>query len=318
MITRPATSSIVESQSITDLLQFLSFDTWFIPDLDNTLMESKIELGSDQWFDKSFEHANKNITDKVEAADRMLTLYHEVQHHLLMQPVEASTVWMIRAFQDIGIPEVPLTARSECLIETTQRQLRQIGIDFSRQKHVIPGRIELNKVGDTTSVYQDGIIFCNGQNKGDCLETFVKKCLALELIKMPTHFVMIDDKRKHVEKVAQAAQRMGVAFHGLRYGFLDQKVKQLDMGKAHTQLSELQEKLPPEAQLAITRLNFPAPAPVVNPTTFFAKQAGERPAKRRRLHFSTAGDLNRPGSAPPEMGDDEVKEESGGMRLGNK
>jgi hypothetical protein len=226
----------------------------------------------------------------------------------LMQPVEASTVIMINALQDIGLTQVPLTARSECLIETTKRQLREIGIDFSRQKHVIPGRIELNQVDGTTSVYQDGIIFCNGQNKGKCLETFVNKCLELELISKPKHFVMIDDKRKHVERVEEAAKRMGVAFHGLRYGFLDEKVKQLDMNKAHTQLSELQEKLPPEAQQAIVRLNFPAAQPVVNPSTFFAKKECERPVKRRRLHFSTAGDLNRSESVPPGRG----------MKFGNK
>src|SRR5437667_9774476 len=112
-------SKLVKSQSIRDILNLTKFNTWVMLDLDNTVVESLFELGSDQWFSKLITYACENESKNTQsaareneskntqsAAEQVIDLYTAVQHHLRMKTVEPIVVTLIKALQDIGVPVI--------------------------------------------------------------------------------------------------------------------------------------------------------------------------------------------------------------------
>src|SRR5579872_3167092 len=245
-------SKIVKSQSIRDVLNLTTFGTWVVLDLDNTVIESLFELGSDQWISKLIAYAcEKKSENTPSAVEQVIELYTAVQHHLRMKAVEPEVAKLIRALQDIGIPVIGLTARGKSLIDTTHRQLEEIDIDFSRNQQGHSPTILLGNQPENTCTFQGGIIFCDGKDKGLCFTAFTKQCSNL-----PTHILMVDDKEKHVSHVGTAATKLGIEFNGIHYGYLDEKVKNLDMKKADSQLLHIKNKLPKPLQDAIDQLKM--------------------------------------------------------------
>ncbi|MCC5792899.1 MAG: DUF2608 domain-containing protein [Legionellaceae bacterium] len=231
--------TIKEILTIKTALKNISYETWLVLDLDNTVMESVLEVGSDQWLTNLVDYAVK-ILDQKEGMRLALLIYGAVQAHVRAKAVELEIVKIIKALQDIGIPVLALTARDIAIKQYTIRQLETIGIDFSRN---------CIKVNDPS--YEEGIIFCNGKNKGQVWQKVIEKCP-----NHPRHIVMLDDKIRHLERMLIVAKTLKINFLGLRYGFLDEKISAFDMRPANHQLAYLKKYLPRDAQDAIANLQL--------------------------------------------------------------
>lgn len=243
---RSNATTISESKNIRDILKLVSFNSWLLLDLDNTVIEAIIELGSDQWFTKLIDHALHIIPNSKEAADLVVDIYTAVQHHINTQVVEKDIVGMIKTLQDIGIPVIGITARDNSLIDTTFRQLGENNINFGRTRDTHETDITLSQ---TQAVYHRGIIFCSGGDKGKCFKEFLEIC-----DEHPEHVVMVDDKAKHLSHVQKLVESLGMRFDGLRYGYLDEKTQIVDMNAAHVQLAHIKHLLPNSIQGQIDRL----------------------------------------------------------------
>ncbi len=216
-------------------------DTWVILDLDNTVMTHRLELGGDAWFSGLFKHLSQQHIDTKTALPWVLSLYNTAQQFVRTTTVEPKVVQTIKAFQDIGIPVIGLTARGYEIRDQTLRQLTDIGIDFSQ--HTI--------VKNDNATYFGGIIFCNGQNKGEKLNEFI-----LQQKHFPRHICMLDDKKSHLEHVMHVLKPLGIHFTGFRYGHLDEHVKQFNMNKANIQLAHLWQWLSSAVKKDIINLNL--------------------------------------------------------------
>lgn len=226
-----------EIKSLHEALKSISFDTWVVLDLDNTVMESMLEVGGDQWFSSIFKHIIGNGYSKEIAID----IYHEVQAYIKMKSVEPEIVKVIRALQDIGIPVIALTARNYDIRHSTIRQLNEIGINFNNSGIVKPEGLAFSK----------GIIFCDGKNKGEALRDFLIKSQI-----RPKHITMLDDKGSYLEQVERILEGSRIRFDGLRYGFLDHKVTGFNVELARVQLAHLKRSLSPRVQGLIDDLNL--------------------------------------------------------------
>lgn len=230
--------NINDAQSMREILKHLSFDSVLLLDLDNTVIESSIELGSDAWFVQLCTHAIREISDKSQAIIMAIHLYHEIQQIVRAQAVEEVSVKIINTLQGIGIPVIAITARDQCLEQATIRQLHDVGIDLDDQGFA-PMALSLTTAEQ--AFYNNGIIYCGGKDKGACFSSF------LETSNMkPRHIVMADDKLKHLEHVRQAVEHLGIPFDGIRYGHLDAKVAEFNFNEAHHQLASVQSKLSDE------------------------------------------------------------------------
>jgi hypothetical protein len=233
--------SFNEALKFSEALKEISYNTWLIVDLDNTVMTSRIDLGGDAWFTSLCEHAASQDTDPAVTMALVFVLYNMVQNFVRTMPVEPEIVLIIKALQNIGVPVFGLTARSYPIRQATVRQLADIGINFS---------INCIAPGDGVS-YEQGIIYCGGQNKGDFLSNFL-----IQYNQSPEHIVMLDDKSKYLGHVGNATESLSIRFSGFHYRCFDERLKQFDMKRANIQLAHLIERLPPEVQDAIKQLNL--------------------------------------------------------------
>ena len=240
-------SVIQENENIRDMLQHITHNSAVVLDLDNTVIEPVQELGSDQWFVTVLNYACKISVDKADAAEAVVDIYHAVQHHTRVQAVEQNVIFIIKALQDIGIPIFALTARGYPILETTLRQLREVGINFSRQWSDGLTYLNIGNVSNS-ACFSQGIIFCNGNEKGKCLNAFFKTADFY-----PQHVVMVDDKEKYLKCVKSIVENYGGDFVGLRYSYLDRKVASLEIEKATEQLTEMYHKLPEHVQVKVEK-----------------------------------------------------------------
>lgn len=220
--------TVAHIPEMREILSSLSYDSVVVWDADNTLFKSRQELGSDQWFGALLGIAKTKHGAQFEF-DLMKTTYNQVQAFTEVVEIERKTIRMIKMLNRIGIPQILLTARNDELFEVTVRQLVSCGINF----------------------YPANMIFCDGKDKGRCLENY----LAMLPRQIP-HIVMIDDKKYNVESVRDAAIRMNSRFNGFVYEFMNAEVQAFDVKHAHFQLSLVMHLLDEKATRFVESLEL--------------------------------------------------------------
>lgn len=241
-------SEIHESKQIKDFLAHLNEGdehSFVVLDLDNTVMESIQELGSDQWFVKLMAYAIE-ISPSKETEALVLAIYNAVQQRTKMKAVEDDVVSIIKKLQNRGTPVLALTARGPEIMQATFNQLDLIGINFYNKRWGQDSfKLKIDDKEDRV-IFNQGILFCSGSNKGICLDAFFKA-----INYHPQNIIMVDDKEKHLESVKKIAKGN---FVGLRYGYLDEKVSQFKKEKAEAQMAEISHLFPDGAKEALERL----------------------------------------------------------------
>ena len=234
-------TTIVESNNIADIYQHITpdehnKDTLVIFDICNTLGAPPTGLASDQWFSALFCQAMNNSSSADEALNKVLAPYCYAQHHCWLEPIEPDTVDTVKTLQQRGITVIALTARGLYLFYRTLEQLHRIDIDFT---HTSPRkRVAYYGVKDQ-SIYSHGIIFAGAFNKGEALTHWLE-----QLQFQPKKIIFVDDKLRNIETVANAMKTVNCPFVGIRYGHLDERVKNFDMQKTEREYQALLENNP--------------------------------------------------------------------------
>lgn len=241
--------NIFQRDSIKSILNHCQYDTFVVFDLDNTLVESTQDLGSDQWFVRLMEEAYR-LSPSKETIEFVIAIYYAVQHQASLQVVETQTINLLTLLQDLNIPVLVLTARGGEICKSTIDQLKRIGINFDKQWNNMECVLTLDE-GKTTTLFSNGIVFCNGADKGKCLLSF------FQYIKIqPKHVLMVDDKEKHLKSVKQVIEAYQGRFTGIRYGFLDEKIKTVDMKSANEQMKKMLHKFSPDVKHALVKIGL--------------------------------------------------------------
>lgn len=238
-------NAIYEYSNIRELLNFCHYNTCLFIDIDDTIATQYL---GDKWFGTLMEEACLGRPGK-ETAELVIAIYHAVQRVTQMQIIEKQIAYIIKTFQDIGIPVIALTSRGIPIIQPTLKQLSDIGIHFDRQwghneiKLTIDGKNEI-------STFKDGIIFCTGSDKGECLSAFLQATNYF-----PQHVLMIDDKLSHLHAVQKIVLAYGGDFEGIRYAHMDKKNSEFKLHSAQQQLEKLKVTFPEPDQKALDAVN---------------------------------------------------------------
>jgi hypothetical protein len=144
--------------------------------------------------------------------------------------VEKETLHFIQALQEKGVAVIALTSSlagqikgyQETMIERRQKQLKDMGFDFSHSFNPISELVTFShfkKYAGAYPMYFKGILSTNGEgeaSKGDVLVAFLRM---QELSYTPQVVVLIDDKKKHLETVEAALKVYDPAIHflGIEY-----------------------------------------------------------------------------------------------------
>lgn len=192
------THEIYEIKSMSEVGQWIIPETLVIFDLDNTLFESKSIVAHANWFHdilKKYPDQEKKILKKAWKAIKMAEY----------KPVEAMTPDLIKSWQNKGIHIMALTSRDLEVLEPTLRQVKSIGVDFSK---TVPRRQKKSKY------LYEGILFANNNYpKGEALKSFLE-----DSDFKPQRIILIDDLKNNLFSVCKV---MGAI--GLYYPLVDKK-----------------------------------------------------------------------------------------------
>lgn len=226
-------SCIIESKKIADVLTFgCEPNAIFVFDLDNTLVCTPTDLGSDLWFSHAVEQKIQMGIAYEDAVKEVLPNYFRVQEFIALQPVETVTPNIVSRIGKQA-HTLALTARSLPLVQRTIDQLKKLEISFSAPPSFDR---ELSIQLDHPGLLKDGIIFCDQNDKGKFLFYIFKK-----FNYQPTWIIFVDDRLFNVLNVQKECLMQNVRFVGIRYRYMDERADNFDAKKANEEYKQLIE-----------------------------------------------------------------------------
>lgn len=216
-------------------------------DLDNTMLTSRSELGSDAWYtwQETIHKTGAPACAATEPGQLLIAqglLYGLGRMHPTEPATESSTgvVSFVRDLQSAGHPAIVLTSRGPEFNDVTRRELRKWGFSFADSaigprggypaelrivpetaaetaKSLPPGKEKL--AADVTATaratrYEDGVFMTAGQHKGAMLRLLLTRTGsegALDAV------VFVDDTQKHTERMRDAFDKSRIAVHTYHY-----------------------------------------------------------------------------------------------------
>jgi hypothetical protein len=229
----PLLSTIIESDRIAALQPYAESDTLIFCDIDNTLFESAVQVGSIQWsgyMTKKAEKAGYSANEADEVSDKFWIF---AQLFVPVRYVDPETPHVLLALKRAGIRIFGLTARYPIEVGSTKRQLSSLDIDLRSPYY--PEDFSVLPLPHP-SVYDEGVIYCGSNEKSAALVAFLRKANFF-----PKRIVFIDDRLHHVKDLERVVTDMGIEFVGIRFSGADAHVKAFDSNIAELQWSHLPE-----------------------------------------------------------------------------
>lgn len=200
-------------------------------DIDDTLIDHPYMLGSKAW---------RSYLSKITEGYGTSGSHHDiftlfvVENHPVVT-VEPITAQWIKKLQAEGCSVYGLTARERNIWFYTPResvdlltcvQLAYAGIDLDKN-----AQSDLQQHFMKIQEYFKGIFFCNIDSKGDYLKNLLGGTFP-----RPKKVIFVDDKREHVEGVAEALAVLGIDYECYWYCAVDKKTQSFDPLVANLQL----------------------------------------------------------------------------------
>jgi len=230
-------ADIIKTNQIRDILPFIDAKSVVFFDMDDTLVDAEISLGTGAWRkyvkEKITEYEVINGKKRDVNLSGLLSLY--TAYNVPVRTVEKETHDLIVALKQQGIPHYVLTARSQFkwhgievpgLEKLTKDQLSSVGLDFKPT-------IDIFDSIDTT-LFCDGIFYTSGKNKGPFFVNVLKTADYF-----PEKVVFIDDKLEQVESMEEALKKEGIPFVGFWYTRAADDTENFDPLISTIQLNEL-------------------------------------------------------------------------------
>ena len=215
-------------------------------DIDNTILTSNTDLGSDQWYSWQEEMILKDSNCSPVCVAKDVNGLLDVQALLYtvgsMRPTEAELPAKLKAVQDSGIKVILLTSRGSEVRNLTEKAIAKNGYNFAtstlRASSDVPGTylpydiknasasglsaadVQASNLGAARAVsFMNGVYMTSGQNKGIMLKVLLAKYRM-----NPKAVVFADDLKKHTDRM-QAIMGAATDLTTYRYGGVDAEVK---------------------------------------------------------------------------------------------
>jgi hypothetical protein len=190
--------SQVEAEVQTILSQDTAKQLLIVLDIDNTILTSASDLGSDIWY--QWQHQDLAIKPRPE---QVVNCLYEDSINLLyelapMRLTESGLPQLIESWQKQGITVFALTSRSPGSRFATERELKRAGIDMSITALApdnSPAPVYREKLQREMS-YMGGIMMTTGMNKGQMLRYILQKTN-----RQFTNVVFVDDSQKNIDNL---------------------------------------------------------------------------------------------------------------------
>ncbi len=219
-------------------------------DIDNTLLTSITDLGSDQWYtwqEGLMKDPNCRPTCVATESSKLLEAQALLYTIGKMKTTEVDLPVKIKTLQEMGVKIVLLTSRGSNVRNLTESALKSNGLNFAPStinsaadvpSDYIPYDInDLSRSGLTSEdvktaslgparavSFMNGVYMTSGQNKGIMLKVLLSKYGI-----NPKAIVYADDLQKHVDRM-QAIMGNLTDLTTYRYGGVDENVQRFNDG----------------------------------------------------------------------------------------
>lgn len=219
MVCRGEITEIFSLKSVGECIELVKSDhqkIMIIWDIDETIFTTTGMYGGDAWFYHEVQKKIEAGHPIKRAVDLTLPDYYHAQHKIVVQPTEFDVVNFISQLQDDGHLVCALTARGPFIAIKTQEHLESLGINFSRS-------CSIANMNDPHFFCWKGVLYAGPHEKGETLVAFLRYVEHETDISLPTCYVFIDDKKRHLESVEKALLNAypHSAFYGFRYAGSD-------------------------------------------------------------------------------------------------
>jgi len=225
-------------------------------------------MGIEPWIYHETKRLKKKGLAHKEAFDYAIAMYDILTDLTKLIPVGDSPK-IVNDLQQKGFPVIALTKRSIPVIDKTIKQLKVIGIDFSKNDlcdHDID--VMVTHMGR----FSKGIIFTGYNDKGKMLFNFFEK-----INFVPQKIIFVDDRMKNVVSVDKAARIHNIPYVGIRFSLLDKVKKDFDLQVVEKNVNALKIKL------GINPLNSVVTEKKQIPRSFDGLRTGQAPANVKAM-----------------------------------
>ncbi len=163
-------SEIIETKCMREVASYVTPKTWIILDVDNTTIESAIQLGTAQWRTHFRQNCRKAGLSKEKTEETLELAWRFVQSLCPVQLVDSETPAILSQLSQKNVQVLFLTARDPLEKETTIRQLESVGISLD-------GDLLFPKDSfyfANNSLYDHQVIYCGDTKKEHAFPHFFK------------------------------------------------------------------------------------------------------------------------------------------------
>lgn len=216
---------------ITEISNILEVATYLVRDdkekialfdLDNVVIHPQAGVGSEgssEFWSKKFNEVQQRQPTKslLDIQKDFLPDINAAHKAVESKLVQDEFKILIQELKNAGFKIMALTGRFGEVSKETVAKLSKLGINLHTYS---PVSTATEIVLPDNSCYVDGVLFCGFNNKGSALS------LLFDAIQYkPSFVVFVDDKEKNLEHVQAALKVRNIAFQGLRYAYLDEKIQ---------------------------------------------------------------------------------------------
>ncbi len=221
---------VFESGKMEDLVPHVDEETWVFIDVDNTLIESSLHLGSAQWRGHIKEKAQRLGLSKAESESILDKFWLFVQPFVPVRLVDPDSAQLIQTLKKSNTSLFALTAREPIESGHTQKQLSSVEVSLSSS--AFPETLTLPSA--YPGLLEKGVIYCGDNTKSEALIAFFKA-----MGRVPKKVVFVDDRLEQISALEKTLEEMGIEFVGIRFSAADERVKSFDGQIADLQFSHL-------------------------------------------------------------------------------
>ena len=200
-------------------------------DIDNTLITPNTDLGSDHFFDWQIDLIQKKDSKALaNNIPNMLNILFELWNHIDYRLCDNEVNQVFKNLMLEGKSDLVLcTARSIKTQNITLKSLEQFNIPQYLSTTLVDNT--LNNQNTLSLKIKDGIIYCNGKDKGQIIESFIKN-----INKSYNYIILIDDKLSNLDKFIKHNNRSNII--AIHYTGMDNIVNQFKQGSKDIVLTE--------------------------------------------------------------------------------
>lgn len=237
-------SQIFDIREIERELESADENTLVIFDVDEVLITTADQFAHPYALDASYGicmGAMKKSADK-KTIDEIISLCFLLPERIL---IEETTPELIAKIQARGIKTIALTSCQTGelgLIPKVEHwridDLRSLGIDFSgsfpEQERVVFSDLKSTK--HNAPLYERGVLFSFGYNKGDVLKAFLKAAAF-----QPSKVIFIDDLAHNIENVGKHLAEAEIPYHAFHYTGASRHFREFDPALIRYQIEHLMQ-----------------------------------------------------------------------------